>query len=163
LRLQVHAHEPEGVVDPLPELIQADPVHRGDRQHPPPLQPRLHGLQVFRRHEVDLVQHDERGHVDPVPRQHVDQAVRRHALPYDRVTLSTSRPRPCPFEAPWISPGMSRIWIFAPRCSITPGITVTVVNAYAATSLVASVIWFNSVDFPTLGNPTSPTVACPLF
>ena len=46
---------------------------------------------------------------------------------------------------------------------MTPGITVTVVNAYAATSLTASVIWFSSVDFPTLGNPTRPTVACPLF
>ena len=87
----------------------------------------------------------------------------RRMRSHPRVTLRTSRPRPFPFAAPWISPGMSRIWIFAPRYSITPGITVTVVNAYAATSLVASVIWFRRVDFPVLGKPTRPTVACPLF
>jgi len=37
------------------------------------------------------------------------------------------------------------------------------VKSYAATSLVASVIWFSSVDLPTLGKPTRPTVAFPLF
>jgi len=41
--------------------------------------------------------------------------------------------------------------------------TSSVVKAYAATSLLAPVSLFRSVDFPTLGKPTRATVAFPDF
>ncbi len=54
----------------------------------------------------------------------------------DRTTDRTSRPLPLPFEASLISPGRSRTCIFAPLYSMSPGTHVSVVNLYAATSLV---------------------------
>ena len=66
----------------------------------------------------------------------------------------TCRPLPFPSAAPSIMPGKSRTWISAPPYSITPGIAVSVVNAYAATAALVFVIFERSVDFPTEGNPT---------
>ena len=80
-----------------------------------------------------------------------------------RITLRISLPRPFPSDAPLISPGKSRIWIFAPRCSITPGIHVSVVKAYPPASECASVTLEIKVDLPTDGNPTRATVASPDF
>ena len=81
----------------------------------------------------------------------------------ERITLRISLPLPFPSAAPLINPGKSRICIFAPRCSITPGIQVRVVNAYPPVSECASVTFEMSVDFPTEGNPTKATVASPDF
>src|SRR5881628_1083416 len=83
LRLQVDPHEPEGAVDGLPYRVEPGPVHRGNREDLPALQPTLDGLQVVRGHEVDLVQDDEPGDVDPVPREDVDEPVRGDVLPDD--------------------------------------------------------------------------------
>lgn len=52
-------------------------------------------------------------------------------------------------------PGRSRIWISAPPYSRTPGIAVSVVKEYAATSDFVFVIFESRVDFPTEGKPTS--------
>ena len=46
---------------------------------------------------------------------------------------------------------------------MTPGIQVKVVNSYEATFEKVPVIFVKSVDFPTDGNPTSPTLASPDF
>ena len=78
-----------------------------------------------------------------------------------RMTESTSRPRPAPRAAPSISPGRSSSWMVASRCLSMPGITSSVVKAYAAVSLSAAVSELSSVDLPTLGSPTMGTVASP--
>jgi hypothetical protein len=72
-------------------------------------------------------------------------------------------PRPRPIAAPRTSPGTSRNCIWVPRYSSVPGITSSVVNSYAATSLSVPVRTFNKVDFPTDGKPTITMVACPDF
>ena len=46
---------------------------------------------------------------------------------------------------------------------IVPGIHVSVVNSYAAASLLVPVSVVNKVLLPTLGNPTNPTLVSPLF
>jgi len=46
---------------------------------------------------------------------------------------------------------------------MTPGIQVKVVNSYPATFEKVPVNLVKSVDFPTDGNPTSPTLASPDF
>ena len=81
----------------------------------------------------------------------------------ERITLRISLPLPFPSAAPLINPGKSRICIFAPRCSITPGIHVSVVKAYPPASEWASVTLEINVDLPTEGKPTSETVASPDF
>src|SRR2546422_208220 len=129
LRLQEDAHEPEGRIDLVLQAREADALLRGNRDELPSRQLRLELLHVVRGDEVDLVHDDERPQEDTVPREDVDQLVFRDVLP-----------RPRPFEAPRMSPGMSSTWIFAPRCSMRPGMTSSVVKSYAATSLVASVI-----------------------
>jgi len=58
-------------------------------------------------------------------------------------------------------PGRSRIWISAPPYSSTPGMAVSVVNEYAATSDLVFVILERNVDLPTEGNPTSAIRASP--
>lgn len=75
----------------------------------------------------------------------------------------TCLPRPFPSEAPSIIPGKSRIWISAPPYSNTPGIAVSVVNEYAAASLLVLVILDRKVDLPTEGKPTRATRASPLL
>ena len=72
-------------------------------------------------------------------------------------------PRPAPLAAPSIKPGKSSIWIFASLYFKTPGTTSKVVKAYEPVSLSASVRALSNVDLPTLGNPTSATVASPAF
>lgn len=44
-----------------------------------------------------------------------------------------------------------------------PGTVVRVVNSYAATSEYTPAKLLRSVDFPTDGNPTKPTLASPVF
>src|SRR5919204_365752 len=83
LRLEEHPHEPEGLVDLVPEAGQADVLLRGDRYDLPPRQLRLKALHVIRTDEVDLVHDDERAHVDAVPREDVDELVLRDVLPHD--------------------------------------------------------------------------------
>lgn len=73
----------------------------------------------------------------------------------------TCLPLPFPSDAPSIIPGKSKIWISAPPYSNTPGIAVSVVKLYAATSLRVLVIFERNVDFPTEGNPTSAIRASP--
>ena len=51
----------------------------------------------------------------------------------------------------------------APRYLITPGMHVSVVNSYAATSEKVPVSLFSSVLFPTDGNPTMPTRQSPVL
>jgi len=75
----------------------------------------------------------------------------------------TCLPRPFPSAAPSIIPGKSRIWISAPPYSSTPGIAVSVVNEYAAASLLVLVILDRKVDLPTEGKPTRATRASPLL
>ncbi len=55
-------------------------------------------------------------------------STRRTIMSAERTTEITSLPLPLPIAAPAIIPGMSSTWIFAPRCSSAPGITVTVVK-----------------------------------
>lgn len=76
---------------------------------------------------------------------------------------TTCLPLPFPSEAPSIIPGKSSTWISAPPYSSTPGIAVSVVNAYAATSLFVFVTFDRKVDLPTLGKPTSAIRASPLL
>lgn len=64
--------------------------------------------------------------------------------------LMTCLPRPLPSAAPSMIPGRSRIWISAPPYSSTPGMAVSVVKAYAATTDFVFVIFPMNVDFPTL-------------
>lgn len=73
----------------------------------------------------------------------------------------TCRPRPLPSDAPSMIPGRSRIWISAPPYSSTPGMAVSVVNEYAATSDLVLVILERNVDLPTEGKPTSAIRASP--
>ena len=80
-----------------------------------------------------------------------------------RTIPRTSFPRPFPSAAPSIIPGTSKICIFAPLYVNVPGITVSVVNAYAAVLLFVPVSALSSVDFPTLGNPRIIAVASPAF
>ena len=75
----------------------------------------------------------------------------------------TCLPRPLPSAAPSMIPGRSRIWISAPPYSKTPGIAVSVVKAYAATSLFVLVILDKNVDLPTEGKPTRAILASPLL
>ena len=75
----------------------------------------------------------------------------------------TCLPRPFPSAAPSMIPGKSRIWISAPPSSNTPGIAVSVVNEYAAASLLVLVILDRKVDLPTEGKPTRATRASPLL
>lgn len=75
----------------------------------------------------------------------------------------TCRPRPFPSAAPSIIPGKSNTWISAPAYSSTPGIAVSVVNEYAATSLLVFVILERKVDLPTEGKPTRAMRASPLL
>src|SRR5947207_16472 len=77
--------------------------------------------------------------------------------------LITCLPLPFPSAAPSIIPGKSSTWISAPPYSRTPGMAVSVVNAYAATSDFVFVILERNVDFPTEGNPTSAIRASPDF
>ena len=77
--------------------------------------------------------------------------------------LMTCLPRPFPSAAPSMIPGKSRIWISAPPYSKTPGIAVSVVKLYAATSDFVFVILDRKVDLPTDGNPTSAILASPDF
>ncbi|CAI8164500.1 MAG: Uncharacterised protein [Methanobacteriota archaeon] len=79
----------------------------------------------------------------------------------ERITPRISLPLPLPSAAPLIRPGKSRICIFAPLCSINPGIHVSVVNAKCPISDLASVTCEIKVDLPTEGNPTNATVASP--
>jgi len=58
-------------------------------------------------------------------------------------------------------PGKSRIWISAPPYSSTPGIAVSVVKEYAATSDLVFVILERKVDLPTDGKPTRAMRASP--
>lgn len=60
-------------------------------------------------------------------------------------------------------PGRSKIWISAPPYSRTPGIAVSVVKEYAATSLFVFVILDKKVDLPTDGKPTRAIRASPLL
>lgn len=60
-------------------------------------------------------------------------------------------------------PGKSRTWISAPPYSSTPGMAVSVVKEYAATSDLVLVILDKNVDFPTDGKPTSAIRASPDF
>ena len=76
---------------------------------------------------------------------------------------TTCLPLPFPSDAPSIIPGRSNTWISAPPYSSTPGIAVSVVKAYAATSLFVFVTFERNVDLPTLGNPTSAMRASPLL
>lgn len=46
---------------------------------------------------------------------------------------------------------------------MTPGTVVRVVNSYAATSEYTPARLLSSVDFPTDGKPTKPTLASPVF
>jgi hypothetical protein len=46
---------------------------------------------------------------------------------------------------------------------MTPGIQVSVVNSYAATSEKVPVSLFSNVDFPTEGKPIKPTLTSPDF
>jgi hypothetical protein len=75
--------------------------------------------------------------------------------------LMTCLPRPLPSEAPSMIPGKSRICISAPPYSNTPGMAVSVVKAYAATSALVFVIFDKNVDLPTEGKPTSAMRASP--
>mmetsp|Transcript_5695 Transcript_5695/g.23046 ORF Transcript_5695/g.23046 Transcript_5695/m.23046 type:complete len:277 (-) Transcript_5695:156-986(-) len=80
-----------------------------------------------------------------------------------RAVEMTCRPRPLPSFAPSMIPGKSNSWIFAPRYRITPGMHVSVVNSYAATSENVPVSLFRSVDLPTDGKPTRPTRQSPVL
>lgn len=75
----------------------------------------------------------------------------------------TCLPLPFPSEAPSMMPGKSRTWISAPPYSSTPGMAVSVVNEYAATSLFVLVIFDKKVDLPTEGKPTNAIRASPLL
>ena len=95
-----------------------------------------------------------------VAKLHVDPwKVIRRELTF--AALMTCRPRPLPSEAPSMIPGRSSIWISAPPYSSTPGIAVSVVKEYAATSDLVLVIFDRNVDFPTDGKPTSAIRASP--
>ena len=84
-------------------------------------------------------------------------------MSHERITPRISFPLPFPSAAPLIKPGKSRIWIFAPLCSIKPGIHVRVVNAKLPASDFASVTFVIRVDLPTEGKPTNATDASPDF
>jgi len=60
-------------------------------------------------------------------------------------------------------PGRSSSWISAPPYSSTPGMAVSVVKEYAATSDLVLVTLDKNVDFPTDGNPTRAILASPLL
>lgn len=75
----------------------------------------------------------------------------------------TCRPRPLPSAAPSMIPGKSSSWISAPPYSSTPGIAVSVVNAYEATSDLVFVTFDKNVDLPTDGKPTRAMRASPLL
>ncbi len=75
--------------------------------------------------------------------------------------LITCLPLPFPSAAPSIIPGKSRTWISAPPYSSTPGIAVSVVNAYDAASDFVFVTRERKVDFPTDGKPTRAMRASP--
>lgn len=75
----------------------------------------------------------------------------------------TWRPLPFPSAAPSIIPGKSSSWISAPPYSSTPGIAVSVVKAYEATSDLVLVTLDRNVDLPTDGNPTNAIRASPLL
>mmetsp|Transcript_13647 Transcript_13647/g.57772 ORF Transcript_13647/g.57772 Transcript_13647/m.57772 type:complete len:237 (+) Transcript_13647:663-1373(+) len=75
----------------------------------------------------------------------------------------TCLPRPLPSFAPSMIPGRSSSWIFAPRYRITPGMHVSVVNSYDATSEKVPVSLLSRVDFPTDGKPTMPTRQSPVL
>ena len=79
------------------------------------------------------------------------------------MTFRISRPLPLPSLAPFMRPGRSRICIFAPLCSIKPGMQVSVVKAKAPASDSAPVSCEMRLDLPTDGNPTSATLASPDF
>jgi hypothetical protein len=75
----------------------------------------------------------------------------------------TWRPLPLPSEAPSMIPGRSSSWISAPPYSRTPGMAVSVVKAYEATSDLVLVTLERNVDLPTDGKPTNAIRASPLL